>query len=806
MSSIFTAIRERVSVKAIYAVVLLLIFGVALVLRVCLPYDNVFVGDWVRFGLNDPWYHMRLVDNLVQHFPQYISFDPYTHYPFGIDAPFAPFFDLLLGFVIWVIGVGSPTQHTVEVVGAFFPAVLGALVTVPVYFIGRELFSRPVGLLSAALVAILPGEFLFRSLLGFTDHHVAEVLFSTTAALFLIMAIRRANEKEITFGHLWRRDWRSSLKPLIYSVLTGIALGVYLLSWVGGLLFVFIVAAYILIQYLIDHLKGKATDYLSIVAVPAFLIALVIVAPSQYPPSLGKGPVVISLLVGVVAFLGSSGLSRLVTYRNMKPFFYPLGLVVAGAAGVGIFYAIDPSLLSFLLERFQIFTPSTATRTISEVQPLLSSQFGGFSLSTAWNYFTTGFFIALVSLLALLALTVYQVVTKKDVDKTFLIVWSLVILAATLSQRRFAYYYAVNVAILCGYLSWAVLEWTGLGALGRAPKGDNGEPREDERRKKGREKKRAARRRAAPRKPLGAYVKYIFPAVAAVVVFFAVFFPSILVAPKLASNPSGPDDAWHSSLVWLRENTPEPFGDPDFYYEAYEHPPPGEWYDYPESAYSVMSWWDYGHWITRIAHRIPRANPFQKGAREAARFFTAQDEAAASDLLDREGSKYVVIDYPMSTYKFYAMPIWLGESQERYFEDYHWRGSDGVLRLGRVFYPEYYQTMCSRLFNFGGQAVTPDHSTWVISYVEKRDEQGQVYKEISAVANNGEPFATYEEALSFLGNQTTPNWRIIGAHEFASPVPLEALEHFKLVHQSTEGVALPGDEAVAFVRIFEYSP
>ena len=30
----------------------------------------------------------------------------------------------------------------IETLGAYFPAILGALVTVPVYFIGKELFSR----------------------------------------------------------------------------------------------------------------------------------------------------------------------------------------------------------------------------------------------------------------------------------------------------------------------------------------------------------------------------------------------------------------------------------------------------------------------------------------------------------------------------------------------------------------------------------------------------------------------------------------------------------------------------------------
>jgi len=35
-------------------------------------------------------------------------------------------------------------------------------------------------------------------------------------------------------------------------------------------------------------------------------------------------------------------------------------------------------------------------------------------------------------------------------------------LAATLGQRRFAYYFAVNLALLSGYLFWLILKYTGL--------------------------------------------------------------------------------------------------------------------------------------------------------------------------------------------------------------------------------------------------------------------------------------------------------------------------------------------------------
>jgi len=62
-----------------------------------------------------------------------------------------------------------------------------------VYFIGKHLHNRGTGLLAALIIATLPGQFLSRSLLGFTDHHVAETLFSTATILFLMLALRTSH-------------------------------------------------------------------------------------------------------------------------------------------------------------------------------------------------------------------------------------------------------------------------------------------------------------------------------------------------------------------------------------------------------------------------------------------------------------------------------------------------------------------------------------------------------------------------------------------------------------------------------------
>jgi oligosaccharyl transferase (archaeosortase A-associated) len=379
--------QGKYSPSLLVAIILGAFFGIALCLRVSLPYDQVFVGDWIKFTGADAYYHMRLVDNLLHHFPQSITFDPYTFYPHGTNIVWPPFFDWLIAGIAWLVGLGSPTQRTIDIVGVYFPAILGALTVIPVFFIGKELFNRWVGVLSAGLIAIIPGEFLGRSILGFTDHHVAEVLFTTLTMLFLILAIKSAKQRGLSFNHLKRRDWSTIIKPLICSLLAGISLAIYILSWVGGLLFVFLIFAYFVIQFVIDHLRGETTEYLGIVGTLSFFIAAVI--SLLLLPQTSLSPLYVpSFAIAVVTPVILAGLSRLMASIKLKPAYYPLTLLGLGLAGLAIFYIVDPSLLKSMVARFGIFNPAGAALTILEVQPILFPA-GNFSLLAAWSNSTT---------------------------------------------------------------------------------------------------------------------------------------------------------------------------------------------------------------------------------------------------------------------------------------------------------------------------------------------------------------------------------------------------------------------------------
>lgn len=840
--------QNRFSPQLIAGIILVLFVGVALFLRIVPSYGQVFTGDWIKFTGVDAYHYMRQIDNLVHNFPDLISFDPYKGYPYASPIGKLNFFVYFLSGIIWLVGLGSPTEHTVDVVSVYFPAIVGALTIIPVYFIGRALFNRWAAVISAGLLVILDGEFLGRSLLGRTDRDAFQVLLTTLTMLFFILAVKSARQKQLTFSHLKRWDWAVLAKPLIYSLLAGASLGIYLLTWSGAFLFVIIIFVYFVVQYIIDHFGHKSTDYLCFVGTITFLIALILFLPAFSGPAYLAALVIALLTPPVLAVI-----SWLIVKRQIKSAYYPLTLIGLGIVALVILYAINPNLPREMLGSLaRIFVQPATELTVMEQEPILFLG-GNFSFVPIWANFTTGFFLSLISL----GILIYLATKRGDNEKTILIVWSLVILVFTLAMRRFALLFALNVALLSGYLSWLILKFTGF-------KETAGEPAERHKKKADfleatrersyyevlgvarnatrKEIKRAYRKLAsqyqsdrigkaeeklmelnnaygvlsnpqkrssydhseygtAKRGREGAGWKRdasrlttsrLKMALGVIVVFFLAFFPNIGLTTNVASRvPFAPTNAWCESLTWMKDNTPHPFGDPDFYYNLYKTP-----FSYPETAYGVVAWWDYGYLIIRIAHRLPNCEP-GGGARDSvARFFTAQDEDSANSIIGGLNSRYIMIDYDTVIGKFYAVATYAGDDADDFSENYY---MPQTRQQPTLFYPEYYRSLAVRLYNFDGKEVTPKNTT-VISYREKIDQDGKPYKEITSMKS----FPTYGEAEAYFSSQQSGNYRIVGTDPFTSPVPLEAVERYRSVYSSESSLFQRGVSSIPEVKVFEY--
>ncbi len=614
------------TVKSLSYVILLAIFLFSFYIRGITPIETVFQRGIVGFAMDDSVFHMRLVENTIQFFPHRLFFDAFTVYPYGSPLHWGPLFDQTIAFFALMAGLitngAMPAQSTIDTIGAFFPAVMGALIVFPVYFIGKELLNEKAGLIGAFLIAIMPGQFLSRSVLGFTDNHVAEVFYSTLMMMFFIMAIKKS--ENITLDHWLNRDWATLKVPIVYSLLSGISFGAYLLNWTNGVFFAAVFGIFVILQFIIDHLKGKSTEYLGVVGIIAYIVAMIMLIP-YVQISNGFSSGYYSLLHmtvtggGAVVFAFLSLVSREMNKRDYKGYHYfifVVGTILIGLIFLRIFipdfYNATAGSWNFM------FTPHTGGGlTIAEASPI--------SYESAVGQFGYNYILSYIAIIFLC----YYIIKKSNAEYTLLVIWSVFVLAIMLAQNRFAYYYAVNVAILSGVLGSRFLDFADW---------------------------KQFKSNDIPECLKKIRVQHVLSLI--LVIAVTGFLPSnaspyqtTMDQAKWGAVSSGFYE-WYDALTWMKDNTPQP----DLpYYSIYEKPLPGQKYNYSRNDYGVMSWWDYGHIITYWGHRIPNANPFQSGiggganhAPGASTFLIAPTEDEANKVLDdlgingNPGARYVV--------------------------------------------------------------------------------------------------------------------------------------------------------------------
>ena len=971
--------KFRFSPALLVVLLLIIFFGVSLFFRIYQPYNQIFVDDQIKYTHNDAYYYMRLVDNAATNFPHLTQFDPYYIYPGGNNVTSLPFYHWMIVFISWVAGAGHPTQHLIDLVGVFLPAILGALTLVPVFFIGKALFNKWAGLFAAGLVAILPGEYLSRSMLGSSDNPVAEVFFTATAMAFLIYAIKTASQNQLTFSSIFKREWKVILKPLILSVFAGLFLGFYLATWQGALLFVAIISLYLVIQFIINHIKQKSSDYLCIVAGITFLLGLIILVLNPFSTD-----VTIAMVLAFFLPLVIYGISRLMSAGKLSTVYYPITLIGLAVLAVVVVRFVAPETYNVLLAKLQfVFFPtgSTASTTL-EMAPVLMPDNVTFTAYTAWANFTTSIFtnpwwlipslvgaaicgylfytgnkarndtpvfvfffittvvilgwtlqqflipnvqnrylsdsvlfipgLALISLSILLYLFVrrdksqpwyivagwiililgslsllmvfttyvnlrflvalplliifYILFRQREGDEhlRLFIIWSLVILIILLIQRRFQYYFAVNVAVLSGYLCWEIVRLSGLNKLSKKPEdaakkvldftetaqkrdyyellgisrnasykeikssyrklmstyhpGPDNPPEIVEKIKElnkayqiltnpsQRAEYESTRREVDKKKWHGQSQKgkhgrglyFVNVGLSIIVVFFFVFCPNIARAQDQSSAaPFAISNDWETTLLWMRDNTPDPMGDANAYYKDYDAIPEGETFVYPDSAYGVMAWWDFGYWISRVAHRLPNTNPSQsyEPIFKVANFFLSQDLTSAEETRQLLHSRYIISDYEVSTSKLAAIIQWAGLNVEKYLPEY-FIAQGSQLYQAPVYSLDYYRTLIVRLYNFDGKAVAEGKPT-VITYEMATTTSGVQVKLIT----DSKDFNSYQEAVDYIASQdSTKSYEIVGSDPLVSPIALEALDNYTEIYTSAIST-----NATHPVKIFEYT-
>jgi dolichyl-phosphooligosaccharide-protein glycotransferase len=714
-----------------------------------LPEQGLVTELGVNLLGNDPWYNLRQVEVTVAHFPDYLWFDPMTEFPTGNVIHWGPIFVQIISLL--AIVTGAATRPEIMYVAAWVPPLMGMAMVPLLYAVGERIADWKCGLFAALFGAVVSGQYFYRSLFGFVDHHIAETLFGTLFCLCYILALMEIRKNPVSFS-----DLDSLKRPALFALAAGVAFYLGLAVMPTMILFAMIVAIFTVFQFVRDSWKKQNSDGLFLVNTGVFLCAIAGLfvigfnsegfSMARYSP--GQAIAYLLLIIGT-AILWS--LQRVLRDRPWQ--YYPAVIVGAIAAAYIVLSVVAPEFSRMLLGNlFAFFGQSATVMTIQEARP--------WEAANAWSSYGFGLILMFGGFAAL----IWDFIRKERAEHLFVLVWSVIILFSTMQHVRYEYYVAVNIVLLAAYFMYRtlsaaqgrLLEMTGI----EGDKATEDAPLPAEKVKKG---KRQPPKKDVKETKQGALSSVVIIPFAVGVIFSLLFISSSVatdfdIGRSMAYGGMQPD--WHSSLEWFGENSPDTGVD---YYGIYDK----ETFTYPPESYGVMSWWDYGHYITFVSKRIPNANPFQHGVagpNGAAAFFLQENEADADTIMDNVGTRYIITDIEMDTGKFWAMATWYDPDVGG--APYMNKIRDQSGNEGYIYAEEYFNTMVSRLHNFDGSMAEPD------------------------------------ETYHFENNGKTYSYMTL------SPLkPVAALQHYRLVHESDTNVF--ANKAVGdlkYVKIFEYVP
>jgi dolichyl-diphosphooligosaccharide--protein glycosyltransferase len=166
----------------------------------------------------DPFFQYRVADYVVKNgFAAWFNWhDDMSWYPWGRDIPKSsfsglPFTAAALFMALNALGLSLSLYHFCVI----FPVLMGAITCIALYFLGKDVWGRSVGLISALFLA-LNASHISRTSLGFFDDENTGVL---AMVLFFIFYLRSISPE------------KSVSSRLLYASLAGLSLFYLSISW-----------------------------------------------------------------------------------------------------------------------------------------------------------------------------------------------------------------------------------------------------------------------------------------------------------------------------------------------------------------------------------------------------------------------------------------------------------------------------------------------------------------------------------------------------------------------------------------------
>ncbi len=307
--------------------VLILCFSVivAFALRTVFAYGISADGDFALSGGSGAQYHLHVIESIMN--GSYSLTDSAVNYPNGGLALYPPFMDFIcagIGSVLSAFGLSTAEAAAASV--AVFNPIIGALTCIPVYLLGKEMFDKKVGAISALVFAFLALPISTTVFSSGTEYGLAAFLLAFMS-LFVVKMVKAADAAEPS---------RKSI--LVNAAIAGIFLLLSALTWNGFRFVVVLLVVAMVIQIVVDRFRGRDfTDVLLGYAITIVIGAIVSAAyyiPAGLWDAVFSGPFLIAVVALVLsfAFLALRAKPWVVTIPALVVVFVVICAVMAFAA------------------------------------------------------------------------------------------------------------------------------------------------------------------------------------------------------------------------------------------------------------------------------------------------------------------------------------------------------------------------------------------------------------------------------------------------------------------------------------------
>jgi len=390
--------------KVIIAIILLLNFFIAMLLRIMPMRWGIYLTEF------DPYYEYYLAKKIVEKgwlgipwwFERTFSKDGVKDtlfwYPYGRDLrassqPGTAIVSATTYLVLRFLGfnVSLYTIHT------FIPAIGAAFAVLTIYLFGKQIWDYKVGLLSSFYIAITPA-YLSRTMLG-GKHEGLAIPFM----LFSFYAYFKSVEEKST---LW-------------AFVSGLAMGMVVLSW-GGYIYPWnLMALYILLLVVLGKMENTmAKSYLILNVIATIFVAITPrFGPRVAFMSISSLLPILASLVSIIYLIQPKGLTKL---RRRDLIILIIVLLVVGLV------AWQKGIIA-----------SVASRIIAVINPQLRKEMPIIeSVSEhrvpSWSMLYDDY----QSLVVFFVFGIYLLVKKADPKSTFLLLFAITSLYAAMSLAR----------------------------------------------------------------------------------------------------------------------------------------------------------------------------------------------------------------------------------------------------------------------------------------------------------------------------------------------------------------------------------